>query len=237
MFAIFKKELRSYFTTPIGYAFVSVLLALSGFFFCFTTLWMSSSDTSAYFTIMLCLFAILIPLLTMKLFAEERKLKTEQLLLTSPVGCLGMVLGKFFAAFVLFALTLILSCICNFVTLALMADISLNMAQIAGNITGILLIGASFIALGILISSLTENQLIAAVATIGAIVIMLLVSLFPSLIANEALRVVVKWISVLDRFTPFGYGIFSLTSVVYYISITVVFIFLTTRIFEKRRWE
>ena len=111
MFAIFKKELRSYFMNAIGYVYIGVFLALSGLLCCYTTLAAQSYDTSSYFSFMIISFIILIPLLTMKLFAEEKKLRTEQMLLTAPVSLWGMVFGKFLAAFTLFVSGVLVSCI------------------------------------------------------------------------------------------------------------------------------
>ncbi|MBR2432418.1 MAG: ABC transporter, partial [Clostridia bacterium] len=102
MFAIYKKELRSYFTNPHGYVFAGIFLALSALVFSYTTLLMQSYDTTLYFTVMVFALVVLVPLLTMRLFTEEKKLRTEQLLLTAPVTITGMVLGKFLAAFTLF---------------------------------------------------------------------------------------------------------------------------------------
>ena len=103
MFAIFKKELRAYFINAIGYVYVGVFLAAAAIMCCYTTLGSQSYDTDSYFTLLIFSFVILIPLLTMKLFSEEKKLRTEQLLMTAPVSIWGMVLGKFFAAFALFS--------------------------------------------------------------------------------------------------------------------------------------
>ena len=111
MFAIYKKELRSYFMNAIGYVYVGVFLAASALLCCMTTLMMGSYDTSTYFIYLLFTFIILIPLLTMRLFSEEKKLRTEQLLLTAPVSITGMVLGKYFAALTMFLGALAVSCI------------------------------------------------------------------------------------------------------------------------------
>ena len=111
MFAIFKKELRSYFINAIGYVYVGVFLTAAAILCCYTTLGSQSYSTDSYFSMLLFSFVILIPLLTMKLFAEEKKLRTEQLLLTAPVSIWSMVLGKFFAAFTLFFATMMASCI------------------------------------------------------------------------------------------------------------------------------
>ena len=97
------REMRAYFTTPIGYVFLAVYFLISGVVFSYSTLYSMTSDVSTYFTVMLFLDAIMLPLLTMKSFSEERKLKTDQLLLTAPVSLTSMVLAKFFAAYTMFA--------------------------------------------------------------------------------------------------------------------------------------
>ena len=99
MTAIYKREMRSYFTTPIGYVFLTVFLFFAEGLFCYTTLFSRTTDVKNYFTAMLFLLVILLPLLTMKLFSEEKKQRTEQLLLTSPVSLFSMVFAKFLAAY------------------------------------------------------------------------------------------------------------------------------------------
>ena len=247
MLAIYKKEMRSYFINPIGYVFAGVFFIMSALLFCYTTIVSSSYDTSSYFMMMVFAFVILIPLLTMRLFAEERKLRTEQLLMTAPVSITGMVMGKFLAALTLFASSLLISCI-NFIPIYAFASIergneSYNTThigpvtgQVIGCLVGILLIGAAFIAIGTFISALTENQLAAAVVTISVILGMVLLSFVNTLIDNYVIRVVVDWFSVLSRFNTFSYGMFDFSALLYYISITFVFLFLTVRVYEKRRW-
>ena len=248
MFAIYKKEMRSYFTNPIGYVFSGIFLVFSAILFSYTTLLSKSYDISSYFTVMIFAFVILIPLLTMRLFAEERKMRTEQLLLTAPITITGMVMGKFLAAFTLYFGCVALSCL-NFIPLYLIAaaergNLSYDTThigpvtpQIVGCLIGILLIGAAFIAIGTLISSLTENQLAAAVITMAVIVALIGVGLFSSLIDVYWLRVTLGWISILGRFANFSNGIFDFASIVYYISLSFVFLFLTVRVYEKRRWS
>ena len=111
MFAIYRKEMRSYFINPIGYVYLGVFLVFSALLCCYTTLISGSYDTSTYFTYLIFTFIILIPILTMRLFAEERKLKTEQLLLTAPVTITGMVLGKYLAALTMFVGGILVSCV------------------------------------------------------------------------------------------------------------------------------
>ena len=235
MWAIYKRELRSYFITPIGYIFAGMFIAVSGALFAYTTLLtQSSAGLYTYFVLLLLVFCVLLPLLTMKLFSEERKSRTEQILLTSPVTLAGIVTAKFLAALTIFACSLAVNSF-NFVLLYRYG--SPNLAVILTNILGLLLVGAAFIALGLFLSALTENQLIAAVSSIAIIAVLLLISLIAQNIPMEWLRVVVRWFSVVDRYTPFTVGYFDIPSLIYFISFAAVFIFLTVRVYEKRRWS
>ncbi len=247
MFAIFKKELRSYFINAIGYVFVGVFLAVAALLCCYTTLGARTYNTSSYFQMMIFSFIILIPLLTMKLFAEEKKLRTEQLLLTAPVSIHGMILGKYFAAFTLFLGCVLVSCI-NFFPLYSYANIEAAgksyadehvgpaTAEIISCLVGIVLIGAAFIAIGLFVSSLTENQLAAAVITVAIIFVMLVLDMLNQYIDVYAIRFVISWFCVISRFSRFTSGILDFASIIYYISITAVFLLLTVRVYDKRRW-
>ena len=248
MFAIYKKELRSFFITPIGYVYTGAFLGLAALICCYTTIISSSYSTTTYFTIMMFAMGILIPLLTMRLFAEEKKLRTEQLLLTAPVTITGMVMGKFLAALTVFGGSLLVSCI-NFIPIYTTAaaergnqtyefyHIGPVTGQLIGNLVGLLLIGAAFIALGTFISALTENQLAAAVITISVIALMLGLGLVNSLIDVYWIRAVLSWISIYSRFGNFQNGLFDFAAILYYASICFVFVFLTVRVYEKRRWN
>lgn len=255
MLAIYKKELRSYFINPIGYVFIGVFLAVSALLCCYTTLKVSSYNTSTYFTFLIMGFVILIPLLTMKLFSEERKMRTEQLIMTAPISITGTVLGKFFAAFTVFAGSLLVSCI-NFIPLYAIAireragesysseHIGPVTSEIFGSLVGIILIGAAFIAIGMFISALTEDQLAAAIGTIGVILFMVIMGYVNvmtdgdgnHIIASYPVRFVIDWISVMSRFYNFSYGIFDFAAVLYYVSLASVFVFLTVRVYDRRRW-
>ncbi len=234
MLAIYKKEIRSYFVNPIGYIYVALFLAISSLLFTYTTLYSGTCETSVYFTFMLYLFVVLIPLLTMRMISEEKKTKTEQILLTTPVSLFSVVFAKFLAAFTLFAGTLLASCL-NFVVLYFYG--TPNTAIMFSTTVGILLIGAAFVAIGIFVSACTENQLVSAFVTIVAIASTLVIGILANYVPFTPLRVVMKWLSVFDRFYVFTYGYFDLVAILYYISILVIFIFLTVRVLEKRRWE
>ena len=248
MFAIYKKEMRSYFVNPIGYVFAGIFLLFSAILCCYTTLLSQTYDTSSYFTIMIFAFVVLIPLLTMRLFAEERKMRTEQLLLTAPVTLTGMVMGKFLAAFTMFLGCLLASCI-NLIPLYVIAaaergNLSYGTthlgpvtAEIVGCLIGLILIGAAFIAIGTLISALTESQLAASIVTMAVIIGFIAIGLFGSLIDVYWIRMTLSWISVIGRFGNFSAGVFDISAVIYFVSLTFVFLFLTVRVYEKRRWN
>ena len=235
MLAIFKRELRSYFTGVIGYVFLVIYLAVAGVLFAYTTLYSMSGDVTAYFTFMLLFSAVILPLLTMKSFSEERKTKTEQLLLTSPVSITGMMLGKFLASYVMFAGATVLS---SLYFLLLIPYTQLKFAVLVGNVTALLLVGFVFIAIGLFVSSLTENQLSAAIGTIAIILVFLAISFLGSLIpSNYFIRSVFDALSVFRRFQTFTAGYFDLSSLFYYLSFGSLFLWLTVRVYDRRRYD
>ena len=234
MFAIYKRELRSYFTSALGYIFMALYLCLAGVLFATQTLQKGEdSNVNYYFVYLLISFVIVLPLLTMKLFSEERKMRTEQLLLTSPVTLSGMVIGKFLAAYTVFAATYLFSCI-PFTALYTFGNP--NTAQLVGCSVGILLFGGACIAIGCFVSSLTENQLIAAIGAMAILFAFVMSGYLSSYIHSAAVRTVISWVSLLDRFNSFGNGIFDFSAILYYISVAAVFLFLTVRVYERRRW-
>lgn len=231
--------MRAYFTTPIGYVFMAIFLLISSSVFCLCTLQQGErSNIAMYFTILVFFFIILVPILTMKTFSEERKTRTEQLLMTSPVSISGMVAAKYFAAMTMYVLTLLVSSL-NFYTLFKFAadNAEPNVAAIVGNHIALILVGSVFIAIGIFVSSLTENQLAAAIITVAAIIGLLVAGFLADLIPFYPLRAAVKWVSIFTRFSYFTYGIFDYSAVIYYVSMTFLFLFLTARVFDRRRWN
>ena len=235
MKAIYKKELISYFTSPLGYVFMAIFLCLSGILFSTATLQQGTdSNVNMYFVYLLISFIIILPLLTMKLFSEERKTRTEQLLLTSPVTITGMVMGKFFAAYTVFALAYAASCI-PFISLYIYG--TPNTAQLIGHSVGILLLGSACIAVGVFVSSLTENQLIAAIGSMALLFAFVMVNFLSSYINSALIRNLLGWISILERYNAFGNGVFDFNCILYYVSMAAIFLFATVRVFEKRRWS
>lgn len=233
MGAIYKKEMKAYFTTPVGYIFLAAMLLISAVAFSFTTLQQASWETSSYFTIMVFVFIVLVPVLTMKSFSEERRTRTEQMLLTSPVSLTGMVMAKYFAAMTMMIGVLFLTAI-YYIPFYTYAEPST--AILMGNLIALMLVGSAFIAIGLFVSSLTENQMVACVVTIVIILLFLVASFANTYINSYFLRAILNWISVFTRFGDFTSGIFNFSATLYYLSITAVAIFLTVRVYEKRRW-
>ena len=226
--------MRSYFTGTIGYVFLVLFLAVAGLAFCYTTLFSMSAEVGSFYIIMMIFSAIALPLLTMKSFSEERKSKIEQLLLTAPVSLGSMVLGKFLAAYTMFAGATIFSSL-YFLILYRYAFIQVGI--LLGNIVALLLVGFVFIAIGLFVSALTENQLAAAVGTIGIIMAFLLVGLINTFLpASYWLRYVFDSISIFTRFQTFANGYFDLSTVIYYISMGGIFLYLTYRVYDRRRF-
>ncbi len=243
MGAIYKREMRAYFTSPIGYIFIAAYLAVSGFIYSMYTVQAAlTGDTNlgTYFMMMIFVFSVILPVLTMKSFSEERKLKTEQLLLTAPVSLPGMVMAKFLAAYTMFAGTYLISCL-NYCVLFMYQPDALALPNLKVTLVGysiaILLLGGAFIAIGIFISSLTENQLTAIMGTMAVLILTIMCSFLNSYIDSYPVRVVLSWISIYSRFANFTNGVFDYAAVAYYASIMFIFLFLTVRVYEKRRWE
>ena len=235
MLAVLKKELRTYFTGIMGYVFLVLYLALGGAVFCYTTLFSMSASVTEFYTYMLIASAIILPLLTMKSFSEERKIKTEQLLLTAPVSLISLVAGKFLAAYAMFSSCMVLNS-CYFFVLNQYAQ--LKFTVLFGNLVAILLVGMVFIAIGLFVSSLTENQLAAAIGTIAIIAAFLFIGLISSLLPSSyPLRYVFNFISIFTRFQGFVNGYFDIASLFYYLTVAFVFLYLTVRVFDRRRYN
>lgn len=234
MRAIFKKELRSYFCSPIGYVFIAIFFFMAGLFFSRYNLLGGLGDISYVFSNMTMIFLFLTPILTMRLLSEEKNSKTDQLLFTAPVRISSVVIGKLLSAVAVLAIALAATLL-----FAVILSIYTTPAWsvIFSNYIGFCLMGATFVSIGLYISSLTENQIIAAVSTFGVLFLVYLVEWFGSATANETVRVIISWLSVTSKFTDFSYGFVNIQTVIYYLSIIAVFVMLTIAKIDKRRWS
>ena len=235
MKAVFKRELRSYFNSPIGYVCVAVLAALYGFFYFYVMGTGSSSyiPNIVYHT-MVSYSMLVIPIITMRSLSDDQKNKTDQILLTAPVGVTSIVLGKFFASFVVF---FIASSLGLLPAAAMSFFSSPSWGEIFGNYIGTLLYGGAMISIGVFISSLTISQVIAAIGTFAVSVFLMYIDALSASFNNAAAEAVVDWISFSKRYSVFTRGLFSVPSVVFFISVMAIFVFLTARRMESRRWS
>ncbi len=234
MKAIFYRELKAYFQTPVGYIFMGMFLAVSGYFFTVSNLLSKSSDLGMVLSNMLMMFLFLIPILTMRLLSEEKNSRTDQLLLTAPISVRDIVLGKFAAAAAIYLLTLA-------VTLLYLLVLGIHSepayAKIFCNYFGFILLGFSFISVGLFVSSLTQNQASAAMATFAVLLLLYALEWSRSALHSPLLLAVLDCLSITKWYGEFELGILSIPAIVYYISFTAVFLLCTMHTVDRRRWS
>ena len=287
MLAIIKKEFLTYFKSMTGYIFMACLLFFVGLFFVLNNLLGMSPQYNGVLSNITFVFMLIVPILTMRLLAEEARQKTDQLLLTSPISLSRIVLGKFLGAVSVLFLTLVITLIYP-VILSTMG--SVNWPEVIGGYVGFFLFGCSLIAVGLFVSSITDNQVIAAVVTFtvllliwfidtiaqglptdrtsgiiftciliaavafifymaaknwivsGGIMAAGLIGVFVGYRMKPAafdglIAKVLNWFSLLSRYDDFSMGVLNLSPIIYYISFSGIFLFLTVRMLEKKRWS
>ena len=233
MFAVLKRELSAYFSSPIGYIYLAVFYVFSGYFF-FGVLYSNTTSLSNVFNGMFTIIMLLIPILTMRLMSEDLKNKTDQALLTAPISLLSLVLGKFLSALIVYCLGVAITLVYAIVIATFAPP---DWTVVFGNVLGMLLLGAALISIGMFISALTENQVIAAVGGFAVGFSLILVNSLASLISTEWLKKFVSGLSFMERYDEFTNGILDISNIFFFISICAVFVFFTVRVFEKRRWS
>ncbi len=234
MKAIFKRELRSYFNSPVGYVCIAVLAALYGLFYYQVMALGSTSYIRNVYSTMFSFGMMVIPIITMRSMTDDQKNKTDQALLTAPVSVTAIVTGKVLACFFVF---FIASSIGLLPAVAMTFFSSPSWGEIIGNYLGTLLYGLAMISIGVFISSLTVSQIIAAIGTFIVSVLLMYIDSLASAISNSVVNSLVEWISFNSRYATFTQGIFSVSSTVFFLSVAAVFVFLTARRLESRRWN
>jgi ABC-2 type transport system permease protein len=232
MKAIFLKEVKSYFYSPMAYILIGLFMLLTSVFF-FPNLAYQNGDFNSVLSTMGFILLFIIPVLTMRILAEDRKSGTEVLLITSPVSITSVVVGKFLASYLVFIVMTVITFIYPIVLLAFGGQIT---TQLIGGYFGFLLLGATFVAVGIFASSLTENQVVAVVIGFVMLLIMWLAGSLSSVVGGIVAKAL-NFISLLSRYDDFNRGILGLSPIVYYLSFVSIFLFLTVRVIEKRRWS
>jgi ABC-2 type transport system permease protein len=252
LYAIFRKETANFFVSPIAYAVIAIFLLISGFFFWANVSFMSLVSLQAANNPMIAerinltdvvirplvqnmsiVLLFVMPLLTMRLFSEEKKSGTIELLLTYPVTDLAILFGKFLAAALL--LLVMLAGTLPFVVL-LFGIGDPDPGTLLSGYLGLLLMGAAFMALGIFLSSLTENQIIAAAVSFGSALLFWVLS-WSSTLSGEKVGAVLKQLSILEHLESFNKGILALSDLSFFVLFIAFFLFLTLRSLETHRWR
>jgi len=239
MKAIYKRELRSYFQSMIGYVFIAFLALFVGIYFLAYNL----NGGYPYFSYclygVLFVFMITVPVLTMKCFAEERKNKSDQLLLTSPVSLTGIVVGKYLAMVTVFFIPMLLFCFYPLV-IKMNGTAYLKVDYLA--MFTFFLLGCVYISIGMFLSSLTESQIIAAISTFGVLMLLQLwegiASLLPSNAVGTFLSGIMEKMELTHIFTDiFFNNLLNISGLIFYVSLIVLFNFFTVQSIQKRRWS
>ena len=233
MNTIRKREMQGYFYTPIGYVFIGVFLTVSSVLFYMQILRQRSGDLPNFIAEMCYLWMLLSPILTMRLLAEERQKKTDQLLLTSPVSLPGIVLGKYLAAVTVLLITAGLTLLFVLVV-ALYGRV--YPAELAVNYLGFILQGCAFVAVDMLVSALVRTPIIAAAASFGVNVALWIMNLL-ALQAPPWLATVLRFLSLYSRNEPFLMGQFSPASALFDLSVIAAALFITIHALDARRWK
>ncbi len=235
IFIIFLKEFKAFFLSPIAYIFITVYLVVTNFLFFQGFFIINQADMRGYFTLLPWIFLIFVPAITMRSWAEEKKLKTLELLLTWPLNDVEIVIGKFLASFCFLAISLLLS-ITVPITIAMLGNPDGGM--IFCGYLGALLLGSAYLAIGLWISSLTENQILAFIIGAGITLLLLLIgNPFITMLAPSWLVPFFTYIGLGNHFESIGRGIIDSRDIIYYVSIIGFFLFLNIRSLESRKWE
>ena len=253
---IYMRELRSYFVSPIAYVVIALFLAISGIFFYLLLqsfiqmsfrMMMQAQQfrmqvppmninqmvIRSLFLNMSIITLFMVPMITMKLFSEEKRSGTIELLFTSPITNWEIVIGKFFAAFTVYAA--MISGTVSYVSVLFIYGNPELMPVLSGYI-GLMLMGAMTVAIGGLISALTENQIIAAVGCFGTMMILWFIGFASSFVGPE-LGALIKYLSVMEHFTDFAKGVIDSSNMVFYLTIAFFSLFLTYQAVESSKWR
>jgi len=250
IWAIAKKDLKNYFVTPIGYLVMTVFIGIMSWMFC-SAIFDFLKRTQAYaafgrepqidvnmmvmqpiFGNMAVVFLLMVSLITMRLIAEERKMKTLELLLTSPLRPFEIVLGKFVSALLFFTIMLSLTAV---YPLVLVIFGNADIQQILAGYMGIFLLGASFLSIGLFVSALTENQITAGAVTFGLFLFFWIISWLTG--GGDSMGAkMVAYVSIIDHLANFIRGLIDTKDVLYYVSLIFFGLFMTHQAIESQRW-
>lgn len=223
MLAVIKKELKTYFFSPVGYVFIGLFLIMFSIFFYVDVFQYQSTNFEYIFYSGATILTFITPILTMRTIAEERKTGTEQILLTSPLSITKVVLGKFIAATIIVVITEV----CTFLYFGILCYFGTpHITTALVTLLGFLLLAMSYISFGILASSITENQIIAGVITIGFFILTWFLPQFSSIFTN---------FSLINMFSKFPSGQIDIADTITFITFTISCILLTIIVMQRRK--
>ena len=242
MKAIYKREMFTYFTSPTGYLVLAFSLFISGFLFVKTNMnnmpdanvAVFSTNLVQFFSLVTYVLLLLVPLITMHLWSEEKKNKTDQLLLTSSVPVSSIILGKYFACLTLFAINVVIMLVYPLTMSFYGTVIWTNVLMLY---FGYFLLGAALLSVGLFVSTLTESQFVSALITFVIVLTMFLFKVFTSTVNVGFIADIIEWFSLFSRFDMFVYGLVDIATIVYYLSFSGLFIFLSVVFIQKKRWS
>ena len=232
MHAIYKREMKSYFTSPIGYIVCSVMLLLLGLYFSY--MYRNNYTNISFVFMSISTIALLVcPIITMRLLSEDKRQKVDQLLLTAPVKLWKIIYGKFFAALTLFMLPFAMTFIYVFI---LMLSTSVNWLAFLADLLGIALLGSSILSIGLFISALTESHIIAGIFGIVVSFFIMQIDYFSQSVDATWFTNATTYISFVTRYNAFTSGKIDFSNIVFFASVTVLFLYLATAVLDKKRW-
>lgn len=234
MTAIFKREFRAYFRTPLGYVIIAVAYFFTGYYFFSYNIYGGTTDFTQLFSLLFSVVLFLIPVLTMRLMSEEKRSRTDQLLLTAPVSRIGIVIGKYLSALCVFLIA-----IAGTLAAAVIASFygKVDWPCVIGNFLGLFLLGVAEISICLFLSSLTESQVIAAVLGFAVSLFLMLVDAISYVTKSQILQRFFAYISFNERYSPFTRGIVELKNAVFFLTVAALFCVFSTAVLERKRWD
>ncbi|MCL4487876.1 MAG: ABC transporter permease [Chloroflexi bacterium] len=235
VWTITSRELQSYFVSPIAYVISALFLVAMGYLFSLILINSQDASMQSTFSNMMFLLLLLAPALTMKLLADEQRMGTIELLLTSPVNDWQVVLGKFLGSLILFAVMLVGPTL--YYVLILKVFGSPDYGPILTGYLGLLLLGGSFLAVGVFTSALTQNQVIAYFAGLVILILLWIADAAGGVAGTGSIGNMVSYLAITQHYNNFFRGVIDTTDVVYALSVIAVALFLATQVLQTRRWR
>jgi len=234
MGTILRREFKAYFSSPIGYILLAAFWALAGWYFYVSVLMTATAELRNVYNAMGTISIFLIPMMTMRLFSEDKRLRTDQALLTAPLSLWELVLGKFLASLCIYAINVGIVLVYG---LTVSVFSSVEWPVTIGLFIGMMMFGGAMIAIGMFISSLTENQIIAAIGTFAVLLSVGILDSVAEIVDSKLIKDFLYAISFNNRFYDFTLGVIKLKDVFFFLSVMFLFCYFTTRVFERRRYS